>query len=416
MKIKSLLTAAMAGLMLLSACKEGPADTPDVPSAKDLTIKFSASLYGFTKATDTAFENGDQIGVNIFNPECWLYNGQYTYNNGALTAAVAKEWYEDTELEATITAVYPFSETLEGFAENQTFMVYADQSAKTGYASSDLMLAVTKSKPTEEAVKLPFKHALSKIVITVDNQLGEDIAQLWFTDVLGTVTYKTADPLATLEATGSAGTVKAYKSGEDTWQLIVAPQTASPKLALTTASGKQFTYVLDENVTFTSGKVSSAAVTVSTESIYTSFTPEIEDWVADNELNFNQKDDEEVVLPEDPDPIVPDTPDTPAQEIRIYLSNAWGWTYLWCWDSNGTQIFEGAEWPGTAFHGEEDGYYYWIVPEKYVNQTVSLLVAKKTDTEEEKSPDFENVVLSKNHYFHLEWTEETGVQLILEDK
>lgn len=357
MKIKSLLTAAMAGLMLLSACKEGPADTPDVPSAKDLTIKFSASLYGFTKATDTAFENGDQIGVNIFNPECWLYNGKYTYNNGALTAAVAKEWYEDTELEATITAVYPFSETLEGFAENQTFMVYADQSAKTGYASSDLMLAVTKSKPTEEAVKLPFKHALSKIVITVDNQLGEDIAQLWFTDVLGTVTYKTADPLATLEATGSAGTVKAYKSGENTWQLIVAPQTASPKLALTTASGKQFTYVLDENVTFSSGKVSSAAVTVSTESIYTSFTPEIEDWVADNELNFNQKDDEEVVLPEDPDPIVPDTPETKT----IYLDP-------WQWISDNPRLeayFFGGdieEWI-TMTDADADGIFECSVPE-----------------------------------------------------
>ena len=98
---------------------------------------------------------------------------------------------------------------------------------------------------------------------------------------------------ATGAATGSAGTVKAYKSGDNTWQLIVAPQTASPKLALTTASGKQFTFVLSENVTFTSGKVSTATVEVSTETIYTSFTPEIEDWVADNELNFSQDEESE---------------------------------------------------------------------------------------------------------------------------
>ena len=418
MKTRNILAIAMVALMSVVACKKVEHDTqkpaPEVPEV--LKMNFTASLYEFTKATDTAFENGDVIGVNVFNPECYLYNAKYTYNNGALTAAVANEWYEDTELEATITAVYPCSETTEGYAENQSFMVNADQSAKAGYAASDLMLAVTKSKPTADAVKLPFKHALSKIVVTVDNKLGEEISQLWFTDVLGSVTYKTADPLATLAATGSAGTVKAYKSGDDTWQLIVAPQTASPKLALTTASGKQFTFVLSENVTFTSGKVSTATVEVSTETIYTSFTPEIEDWVADNELNFSQ--DEESEDPEEPENPTPEQPDpeTPASEVRIYLSNAWGWTNLWCWDSAGNQIFEGAEWPGTAYHGEEDGYYYWIVPEAYVGKTVSLLVNKKTETEEEQSQDFENVTLSKNLYFYLEWTEETGVQLILEDK
>lgn len=213
MKFRSLF--ATAALVVAVACQEKPAEPTPAPSEK-LPIKFTASLYQFTKATDTAFENGDEIGVNIFNPECYLYNAKYTYNNGTLTAAVANEWYEDTELEAVITAVYPCSETMEGYAENQSFLVNADQSSKTGYAMSDLMLAVTRSKPTAEAVTLPFKHALSKIVVTVDNQLGEEIEQLWFTDVKGEVSYVTADPQETLTATGSAGTIKAYKSGDNT--------------------------------------------------------------------------------------------------------------------------------------------------------------------------------------------------------
>lgn len=420
MKTKSILAMAMAAVMAVVACKkvepETPAPnepTPEIPAA--LEMNFTASLYEFTKATDTSFENGDVIGVNVFNPECYLYNAKYTYNNGALTAAVANEWYEDENLEATITAVYPCSDTMEGYVENQSFMVNADQSAKAGYAASDLMLAVTKSKPTADAVKLPFKHALSKIVVTVDNQLGEDIAQLWFTDVLGSVTYNTADPLATLAATGSKGTVKAYKNANNTWQLIVAPQTASPKLALTTTSGKQFTFVLTENVTFTSGKMSTATVTVSKESIYTAFTPEIQDWVADNELNFSQEEVPAEPTPEDPTPEQPN-PENPSTEVRIYISNAWGWTYLWCWDAAGNQIFEGAAWPGTVYHGEENGYYYWVVPEKYVGTTVSLLAAKKTETEEEQSKDFTDVVLSEDVYFYLNWTEETGVQLIRENK
>ena len=349
MKIKSLLYAAAAGLFMTVACQDGPVDKP-VPAEK-LPIKLNASLYQFTKATDTALEEGDQISVNIFNPECYLYNAHFTYTGGQLTSATPYEWYDDTDVEATVTAMSPASETLEGFAATQSFMVNADQSTKAGYAASDLLLASTKAYPSEEAVNLPFKHALSKIVVNVDNQLKESIADVWFTDVLGGVTFSTADH-SDLAAAGSAGTVKAYKSGENTWQLIVAPQTASPKLALTTASGKQYTFVLSEEVVFTSGKVSTATVTVSPESIYTSFTPEISDWVADNDLNFSQ-DDTEVELPEVEEPVLT------ACKLTIKVNKAISWydKYIYSWDANETQL-SGA-WPGTkAEWDKEDGSYY----------------------------------------------------------
>ena len=347
MKIKSLLYAAAAGLFMTVACQDGPVDKP-VPAEK-LPIKLNASLYQFTKATDTAFEEGDQISVNIFNPECYLYNAHFTYTGGQLTSATPYEWYDDTDVEATVTAMSPASETLEGFAATQSFMVNADQSTKAGYAASDLLLASTKAYPSEEAVNLPFKHALSKIVVNVDNQLKESIADVWFTDVLGGVTFSTADH-SDLTATGTAGTIKAYKSGENTWQLIVAPQTASPKLALTTVSGKQYTFVLSEEVTFTTGKVSTATVSVSPESIYTAFTPEISDWVADNDLNFSQ-DDEDVVLPEEPV--------LTACKLTIKVNKAVDWydKYIYAWDANETQL--AGAWPGTKTEWDkEDGDYY----------------------------------------------------------
>ena len=358
MKIKSLLYAAAAGLFMTVACQDGPVEKP-VPAEK-LAIKLNASLYQFTKATDTAFEEGDQISVNIFNPECYLYNAHFTYTGGQLTSATPYEWYEDTDVEATVTAMYPASETLEGFAATQSFMVNADQSTKAGYAASDLLLASTKAYPSEEAVNLPFKHALSKIVVNVDNQLKESIADVWFTDVLGEVTFSTADH-SDLAAVGSAGTVKAYKSGENTWQLIVAPQTASPKLALTTASGKQYTFVLSEEVVFTSGKVSTATVTVSPESIYTSFTPEISDWVADKDLNFSQ-DDTEVELPEVEEPVLT------ACKLTIKVNKAIDWydKYVYAWDASSTYT---AAWPGTkAEWDKEEGDYYVY----YHNFAVSL--------------------------------------------
>lgn len=349
MKIKSIFAAALAGVFAFAACQK-TSDTPVTPSEKDNTIKFTASLYEFTKATDTAFEEGDKISVNIFNPECYLYNAQFTYTGGQLTSAVPYEWYEDTEVEATVTAMYPASETMEGFAATQSFMVNADQSTKAGYAASDLLLATAKAYPSEEAVNLPFKHSLSKIVVNVDNQLKEQVADVWFTDILGEVSFSTADH-SDLAATGSAGTIKAYKSGDNTWQLIVAPQTASPKLALTTVSGKQYTFVLSEDVTFSSGKVSTATVTVTAESIYTSFTPEITDWVADNDLNFSQG-DENVELPE------VDEPTLTACKLTIKVNKSIDWydKYVYAWDASATLT---ALWPGTkAEWDKEDGDYY----------------------------------------------------------
>jgi hypothetical protein len=345
MKIKSILSAVAAGLVMAVACEKVPVDQP-TPSDQ-LTVKFSASLYQFTKATDTAFEDGDKISVNIFNPELYLENAKFTYNAGQLTSTNAYVWYDDTDLESTVTAMYPAVET---YSATQTFMVNADQSTNAGYSASDLLLAQTTAKPTSEAVNLPFKHALSKIVVNVQNNLKEDIANIWFTDVKGGVSFSSNDH-STLAAAGDKGTIKAYKSGDNTWQLIVAPQTASPKLALTTTSGKQYTFVLSEDVTFTSGKVSTATVEVNAESIYTSFTPEITDWVADSELNFSQDNNANVEIPEE-DPAIA------ACKLIIKVNKAIDWydKYVYAWNDSVTYT---AVWPGTkAEWDKEDGDYY----------------------------------------------------------
>lgn len=124
-------------------------------------------------------------------------------------------------------------------------------------------------------------------------------------------------------------------------------------------------------------------------------------------------------------PVVDEQPDnggntggdnTGNTSVRIYLSNAWGWPLIWCWDpsNNDQQIFEGAQWPGTRYHGEENGYYYWDVPEAYVGKTVSLLAVKEDQSEQ--TSDYTDVKLDKSVYFYLEWTSELGCHLIMENK
>lgn len=385
MKIKNLFVVALASIVALAACKKEPVVTPPA----DLTIKLNAAVYGFTKATDTAFEAGDAMGVNVYEGEnSYIFNAKFTYNGSALTSVTEYKWYEDTETVGTITAYYPYVSLSES-ATALTFTVNTDQSSVEKYKGSDFMVATTSSKPTEEAINLNFKHALSKVVVTVDNQLSEAIQDVWLTDVLGSVTFDLKT--GAVAATGSQGNVKGYKSSDNTWQLIIAPQTANPKLALTTASGKQYTFVLSEGVTFSAGKYSTAAVTVNDATVSTLFTPNIENWVADNELNFGQDE----ILDNDDNLNGDDNGENNGEEngddngenegegngegngengdengenngttlteckliIRVNKAITWYNKYIYAWDANETKLC--GDWPGTKTEWDkEDGDYY----------------------------------------------------------
>ena len=383
MKIKNLFVVTLASIFALAACKKDPVVTPPA----DLTIKLNAAVYGFTKATDTAFETGDAMGVNVYKgEESYVHNAKFTYNGSALTSTTTYTWYEETETLGTIVAYYPYA-TLGETATSHTFTVNADQSTENNYKGSDFMVAKTTSLPTDEAVILPFKHALSKVVITVTNNLNEDIKDVFFTDVLGSVTFDLQT--AEVAATGSKGNIKAYKSGANTWQLILAPQTATPELALTTASGKQYTFVLTEGVTFSAGKYSTAEVTVNNTTISTSFTPNIENWVADNELNFGQ---DEIInggnTEGEGDENGDDNGENNGEEngedngenegegngenngttlteckliIRVNKAIDWYDKYIYAWynDATGTEVYPCGAWPGTKTEWieEKDEYY-----------------------------------------------------------
>lgn len=355
MKFKTLFLSLLAALIAAAACNK----TPDVPShnidESTYPIRLSHSIYQFTKATDTSFEEGDVIGVNIFPEESvWLYNAKFTMNNGVLTPDQDYLWHADKDIEAVVTAVYPASDK-EEYGSVETFTVQSDQSTLEGYKKSDLMFAKTSSKPTEDVVVLPFRHAMSKVIISVENQLDEEIADVFLTNLYGTVTYDAK----TLETTadGTQASIKAYKSNENTWVLIVAPQTeATPKLAITTASGLQYTFTLTEKVDFNPGKQRTAEVVISPETISTSFTPEVEDWTSDSELNFSQTKEDE-----DQGDIVPDTPAITACKLTIRVNKSIEWfdKYIYTWDSNSNEL--SGKWPGvkTLWDKEEGNYYIY---------------------------------------------------------
>lgn len=384
MKLKTILSASAVMMIALASCKKDNPVTP-VPESKDLDIKVSASLYQFTKATDTAFEENDNIGLFILTPETYLDNAKFTVNNaGALVPATAYKWYDNKDLEATLAGYYPYNENWT-YGTEMTFTVNADQSTAALYTASDLMLAAAKSKPTEEAVALPFKHVLSKIIVTVDNQLegDEEIADVYFSEIYGQVTLDPKDA-TTITSSGSKGTIKALKGTGNTWSLIVAPQTeVSPKLIITTKSEKQYTYVLEESVNLNSGKYSTAEVVLNDESIYTSFTASIEDWVADNELNFNQDKNADTQIP------------VPYRlTVKVNKTIDWYDKYIYSWDIDDVKLT--GEWPGTKLlWDKEEGDYYVYYHEfdsSVIGTTINYIINKGESGKDKQTNDL-SVVL-----------------------
>ena len=333
MKFTKLFFAIAAFAAIATSC-----ETPfEEPEAQGKIISLRSTMDNFTKATDTAFEEGDQIGLHIVIPQgTYLNNKHFTYTNDALVGDETYYWYPDESIEADVLAYYPYSATGSYSKGGYNFTVNADQSKAGNFTASDLMVAATTSKPTAEAVELPFRHALSKVVVKIDNQLEETIDNVWFSEVYGTATVnlKSGDTAVS----GRKGTIKTASvttGGEQAWALILVPQeNVSPKLIVTTASEKQYTFQLSGEVTFSAGKVSTATITLSDDTIYTAFTPTISDWTADNDLQFGQSEDGgNTDLPGGDD-------DNKEGNVIYFHPNMWGvdgaWFVAHAWDEAGT--------------------------------------------------------------------------------
>ncbi|MBQ1213468.1 MAG: fimbrillin family protein [Tidjanibacter sp.] len=291
--MKKLTTLATLVMVALAAISCNNREEP-TPQTEQKVISVATSLYNFTKATDTAFEADDAIGIHIVTNNTYLDNAKYTYNGKAWKGEQTNYWYKDESVTSNIYAYYPYTNAGAYSAEGYSFTINPDQTTPAGYTASDLMVANTTSKPTAEPVYLNFHHALSKVVININSELEETVSSVMFCDVFGTAQVSLDGATAT--ATGSKGDVKALNVRDydvnvkdNVWQLIIVPQAeVSPRLIITTSAQKQYTFDIESATTFAGGKVSTATISLTKESISTSFTTEVTDWTADKELNFGQ--------------------------------------------------------------------------------------------------------------------------------
>ncbi len=219
-------------------------------------ISFTSSISTTSKATDTAFEDGDQIGVTAFTASDYasVYADNVTYTFSKATEVFLSESpisYPENLEGLAFRAVYP---ALSGtYADEFSFSVLADQTTAENYTLSDLMIA---SLPLTSSLnpELSFSHTLSRIIVSVTSDVDLTGAVVKFTNVLGEVNVNLTED--TFEGTGSTGEIILASNGENTYKGILAPQfiTMDTPFISIEVAGKVYTAILEADATLRSGK------------------------------------------------------------------------------------------------------------------------------------------------------------------
>lgn len=281
------LFTLVAATAIIAACGEKINQTPETEK-----IPVNLSLGIDTRVTDTAFENGDQVGVYMVN-----YNGSVAgslatsgnaYDNvkGTYTNKWSFEqqlYWKDNETKADFYVYYPYASPAS--ISSYMFMTKTDQRVASDYKASDFVWGkLAGVAPTKETIGIITNHKLSNMVINVvpgDGFTAESLAAATVSVQVLNVKTNALVNLATGEvsATGDAGSVLPYKSG-DLYKAVIVPQTVSEGSNLVLVTINNVNYTLAKGFTFVSGK--QHVFTVSVNKSSTGINIGIDGWVTDD--------------------------------------------------------------------------------------------------------------------------------------
>lgn len=259
MKYYQLLGMFFAATML-GACSGDDAENVSMP---DNGVAFTPTLKAMTRATETAFEVGDQVSiyaveatgnqpVTLLNSGNYADNILYTFDGsrfvgGNNAIVINKEQPQNL----AYYAIYPYQSTT---GNAFSFTVKADQSTHADYTASDLCTAYAEPS-TSNNVTLVFLHRLTNIVVNcVGDNLGSKTISVKLNNVLQTAQ---ADLNAnTFTGIGNTGNVLCYEESTNSYEGIIAPQTINKgaQFMTITMNGTDYPITMAETMTFKSGK------------------------------------------------------------------------------------------------------------------------------------------------------------------
>lgn len=242
---------------------------PEPDSRKDsLEMTFAFSHPDQTKASETAFEPGDKVGLFLSDAAATLEIAGNTLNNEPLTLG-GSGWSFSRKLfwdNGTFNAYgyYPFQDDIPSITD-LPFAVRPDQdkaasgNALSGYEASDFLYADAKGvTASADPVNMKFRHIMSKISIRIikgedfEGDLPDD-ATVYLHNTVTEATIDLSAGVATKQPKASARTITALHAGNNTYSAIVVPQRLDNRVPLIEVVMKGVSYLYESKFLFKQG-------------------------------------------------------------------------------------------------------------------------------------------------------------------
>lgn len=260
---KFFFLAALAAAIVSCNNNDTPLPTPE---EKSIPINISTSI---TRVTDSAFEDGDKVGIYVVNePNELVVSGNHVDNMGF---TYSTKWtpdeeifWEDQTTKAVFYCYYPYGTPNSVTAYK--FSTKADQSNLTNYKASEFLWGKTDSvSPTESAVPITVNHMFSNALVVVEPGAGFTAESLAASNVEVKICNIKTDAsinLATGVVSASGAPTSITPLDEGTYyRALIVPQTVEEgALIIVTVDGVNYT--LTKGFTFKANTQHRFTVTV----------------------------------------------------------------------------------------------------------------------------------------------------------
>ena len=268
--MKKIWMIAVGALMMVS-CSSDETEIQQSFVADKGEIQLQFVHPSQTRATETNFENTDEVGVYVTAADEALQiggnevnNEQFTYNGSSWTSKRRVYWNSGQH---NVYAYYPYTKTIND-VENYSFELQADQSTAEGFTKSDFLWASEKGvTASATAVSMTFTHKMSCVVVKLqkgENYTG-DISGETEVFIHSTVTKASID-LSTGDAgkDNYAGTssVKALQKSATEYTAIVVPQNITTRRPLVEVITGGVSYLMEGKISLKPGMRHTITVTL----------------------------------------------------------------------------------------------------------------------------------------------------------
>lgn len=243
----------------LSSCSQEEVPMP-VDDGKQMNFNFI--MPGQTRVTETAFEDGDKVGLFVkVSAETLEITGNkannepLTYSAGKWSAS-RKLYWDDAKYDAF--AYYPHVSDVTSI-KDFPISVNLDQRTTANFAASDFLYASAKGLTASTSpIDLKFRHIMSRLTIrlTKGEDFEGDLPETATVFIHNTVTDATVDlsaGVATPEPKGAKHTVAARKSATNSYTAIIVPQRLQNRVPLIEVVMNGVSYLYESKFVFKPG-------------------------------------------------------------------------------------------------------------------------------------------------------------------